>query len=38
MLILLGRNIDEYWDDEVNSPQWKLDKQTGTPIQLIPVL
>ena len=37
MLIILGSNIDEYWVDDVNPTQWRLYKQIGIQIQLIPV-
>lgn len=26
-------SMDEYWADDGNAPQWRLDKQIGTPIQ-----
>ena len=25
--------VDEYWGDDGSAPQWRLDKQIGTPIR-----
>lgn len=28
-------SLDEYWADDGDAPQWRLDKHIGTPIELI---
>lgn len=29
-------SVDEYWGDDGDAPQWRLDKHIGSPIKQVP--